>query len=123
MTPDEFLREYEAVTRDHDLERSLSMIDPDAVYWFSTGTSHRGLEEVAQALKTNFDAIEMEDYRLHDVTWLTRSNDVAACTYRFEWSGVIRGTPASGSGRGTAVLVRRGDSWAVVHEHLSRGEF
>ena len=121
MTPDEFLREYEAATSAHDLERTLGLIDEEAVYWFSDGASHNGREAVAKALQSNFDAIELEDYRLHDVAWLARSGEVAACTYRFAWSGVVRGRPASGSGRGTAVLTRRGESWVVVHEHLSKG--
>ncbi len=121
MTPEQFLREYEAATRAHDLERVLELVDKDAVYWFSDGTRHRGRDAIARAIGSNFDTIEVEDYRIEDVTWLARSSEIAACTYRFVWSGVIRGAPASGSGRGTSLLARRGESWAIVHEHLSKG--
>ena len=81
------------------------MADPDAKF----------------ASDTQFELIRDETYRISEVVWVAQSNDVAACVYRFDWSGSLRGAPASGSGRGTTVLARRGDSWAVVHEHLSKG--
>jgi len=121
MTPDDFLREYEAVARAHDLERTLSLIDDQAIFWFSDGSSHVGKPAIEQAIRANFAAIQGEDYRISDIVWLAQSADVAACTFRFHWSGVVRGSPASGAGRGTAVLARRGDSWVIVHEHLNKG--
>jgi hypothetical protein len=54
--------------------------------------------------------------------WVAQSDHVAACVYRFDWTGILRGALASGSGRGTTVLARRGESWVVVHEHLSKAE-
>ena len=121
MTPDEFMREYEAASSAHDLERTLGLIDEGAVYWFSDGASYNGHAAIGKAIQANFDAIEIEQYALHDVTWLASSSDFAACTYRFAWSGVVRGSPASGSGRGTSLLARRGEAWVVIHEHLSKG--
>ena len=120
MTPAEFLREYEASNRVHGLEHTLRMIDESAVYWFSDGSSHIGKQAVERALCRNFEAIKDEDYKIRDVVWVAQSADVAVCIYRFEWRGIVRGVPASGSGRGTSVLTRRGDSWLVVHEHLSK---
>ena len=32
--------------------------------------------------------------------------------------GVIGGQPAAGAGRGTTVLVRQGDRWLMIAEHL-----
>jgi ketosteroid isomerase-like protein len=121
MTPAEFIREYENASRTHGLEHTLRLIDENAVYWFSDGSSHVGKGAIERVLRRNFDLIEGEDYRISDVVWVAQSPDLAACTYRFDWSGKVRGTPASGSGRGTSVLARRGDSWVVVHEHLSKG--
>lgn len=73
-------------------------------------------------IRRNFELIREETYRVSDVVWVAESSEMAACVFRFSWSGVLRGAPASGSGRGTCVLKRRGDSWVVVHEHLSKGE-
>jgi ketosteroid isomerase-like protein len=120
MSPDEFIRELESATRSHDLAHSLSLIDDDAVYWFSNGARHAGKAAIDRAFRENFAAIEGEDYRMKDVVWIAKSDDVAACTFRFEWSGIVRGQSTLGSGRGTLVLVRRGDSWVVKHEHLSK---
>lgn len=53
--------------------------------------------------------------------WLAESDSVAACVYDFSWTGLMGGTPAAGSGRGTSVIVRTTDSWRVVHEHRSTG--
>ncbi|HEY7116385.1 MAG TPA: nuclear transport factor 2 family protein [Tepidisphaeraceae bacterium] len=122
MTPHQFMREYEAAGGSGDLDRMLRLIDDDAVYWFSDGTSHVGKRAVEAAIRRNFEAIEEETYRISEVVWVAQSADFAACVYRFEWSGIVRGQPASGRGRGTSVLARRGDSWVVVHEHLSKGE-
>jgi ketosteroid isomerase-like protein len=121
MTPAEFIREYETSGRTGGLEYTLSLIDDNAVYWFSDGTSHVGKDAIARAIRRNFEAIKDETYKISDIVWVAQSSDVAACIYRFVWSGVIGGAPAAGSGRGTSVLVRRGDSWVVAHEHLSKG--
>lgn len=122
MTPAEFLREYETSGRTGGVEQTLRMIDEHAVYWFSDGTSHVGKSAVERAIRRNFDLIKNETYRISDVVWVAQSSDSAACVYRFDWSGIIQGAPASGSGRGTSVLARRGDGWVVVHEHLSKGD-
>lgn len=119
--PAEFLSLYARSTDAHRLEPTLAMIADDAVYLFSDGTSHVGKAAIADALAKNFAAIGYETYRIRDVRWLVRTGDVATCVYVFEWSGVIDGKPASGSGRGTSVLRRDGESWLVVHEHLSKG--
>jgi ketosteroid isomerase-like protein len=121
MTPAEFIREYETSGRVHGIEHTLSLIADNAVYWFSDGTSHVGKGAIERAIRRNADTIKGETYRISDVVWVAESADFAACIYRFDWSGMVHGNPASGSGRGTSVLDRRGDSWVVVHEHLSKG--
>ena len=120
MTPDEFLKQYETSGSTGGVERTLSMIDDDAVYWFSDGTMHVGKDAIERVLRRNADLIQNETYSISEVVWHAQSPDVAACTYRFDWTGVLRGAPASGSGRGTCVMARRGDTWVIVHEHLSK---
>jgi len=121
MTPQQFMREYESSGR-KGVECTLSLIDDEAIYWFSDGTSHAGKAAVERAIRRNFELITDETYRISEIVWVAESSDVATCIYRFDWSGMIRGAAASGSGRGTSVLKRRGDSWVVVHEHLSKGQ-
>jgi ketosteroid isomerase-like protein len=121
MTPAAFLRDYEFSNCVHGLDHTLGLIDDNAIYWFSDGSSYVGKAAIEQVLRRNFELIEDEDYRISDVVWVAESFDFAACTFHFDWSGTVRGAPASGSGRGTLVLARKGNSWVVVHEHLSKG--
>ncbi|MBB6428966.1 YybH family protein [Algisphaera agarilytica] len=121
MTPEECLRQYETASRNHDLDALLELIHDDAVYWFSNGTSHVGKPAIARAIRHNFETIEGEDYRILDPCWLIENDGCAVCTYRYEWAGKINGESMSGAGRGTCVMQRRGESWMVVHEHLSQG--
>ena len=120
MGPDGFLRQYESVMRAHDLDGAMSMIAPDAEYWFSTGTRHAGHQNIRQAIARNFELIEQEDYRIHDIRWLVQTDACAVCLYRYTWSGTIRGQTMSGTGRGTNVLRRDDLGWQIVHEHLSK---
>jgi ketosteroid isomerase-like protein len=120
MTPTEFLREYETSGKRGGVEATLRLIDDHAVYWFSDGSAHVGKDAIERAFRRNAELIRDETYRISDVVWHVETADVAAGTFRFDWSGVVRGAPASGSGRGTCVLARRGASWVVVHEHLSK---
>lgn len=119
--PAAFMRRYAETTDAHRLDGTLAMIADDAVYLFSDGTSHIGKAAIADVLARNFAAISDETYRIRDVRWLLRMTDAASCVYVFEWSGIINGRAASGSGRGSSVLRRDGDRWLVVHEHLSKG--
>lgn len=121
MTPTDFLRLYETSTAKGGVELTLGLIADEAVYWFSDGSVHVGKPAIERVLRRNHDLILNETYRISDVVWLAETDDVAACTYRFDWSGQIHGTPASGSGRGTCVLARKSGQWKVVHEHLSKG--
>jgi 2,3-bisphosphoglycerate-dependent phosphoglycerate mutase len=123
LDADEFIRKYEAATASHDLEATLELIADDAVYWFSDGGTYHGKDAIAAAIRSNFEAIKDEDYRISDVKWLAVSEDVAACVYSFSWSGMVGGTQTSGSGRGTTVIQKVDGEWRVVHEHLSRGPF
>jgi ketosteroid isomerase-like protein len=123
QTPDEFMREYEIAANSHDLQATLSLVDEEAVYLFSDGSVHVGKGAIEQALRRNFDLIKDEEYAIDNLTWILNTTNAAACVYDYSWSGIVNGKPASGSGRGTNILVRSGDNWLIVHEHLSRGKF
>jgi ketosteroid isomerase-like protein len=121
MTPDQTLTAYTAAALHHDLEAMLAFVAEDAVYLFSNETCHIGKAAVREAIARNFAAIRNETYGLRKVRWLARTEDLAVAVYEYHWSGEIGGETASGGGRGTTVLRRRGERWEIVHEHLSRG--
>jgi hypothetical protein len=81
MTPTEFLREYETSGRTGGVDYTLSLIDDNAVYWFSDGTAHVGKRAVEQAIRRNFNAIKHETYRISDVLWVpSRPTSLLAST-------------------------------------------
>ena len=121
MSPTEFMSAYEAATNAHDLDALLGLIADDAIYLFSNQTAHTGKSAICGAIRANFEAIKGETYRIQNLKWLANSNDVAACVYKFDWSGTMNGRPVSGHGRGTTVIRRTEGQWKVAHEHLSRG--
>lgn len=121
MSPDDFMRRYEAATAAHDLEATLALIADDAVYLFSDESAHQGKAAIRAVLERNFAAIEAEEYRIEGLRWLAQGEEAALGVYTYRWAGRIGGQAASGSGRGTCGLRRRGETWEVVHEHLSRG--
>ena len=113
MTPIEFMRAYEAATRAHDLRRTLDLIDPNAVYWFSDGGSHVGKAAIERALRGNFEAIEGEDYRIGDIAWWrnrltapsapTASSGPASCAARGRRArAAARRCWPGGAGRGSS---------------------
>lgn len=118
--PETLIEEYARRTNLHRFEEVAPLIADHALYWFSDGSSHEGIDAIRQAFESNWRAIRDEVYRIEDVRWLAKESDLAVCVYRFRWEGEGRAGPIAGEGRGTAVLQRINGSWRVVHEHLSR---
>jgi hypothetical protein len=48
--PEEFVKQYEAANRSHNLDRVGSLIAHDALFWFSNATAHHGIDQVAAAI-------------------------------------------------------------------------
>src|SRR5215472_8219931 len=115
--PTAFVRAYEQATNSHDIALVAPLIAPEAVYWFSDG-SHRGRDAVL-AIAETVAIIHDEIYQIADLEWIAISDNHAVCRYRFAWTGTINGQPASGSGRGTNVLINSDGAWQMLHEHLS----
>lgn len=110
--------EYGRANNSHDIERVVRFIADDAVYWFSDG-SFRGVRSIKSAIERNFVTILNEVYEVKDLEWPVLTTDLAVCRYQFAWRGDVGGQARSGQGRGTNVIVRRGDRWLMLHEHLS----
>lgn len=113
-----FMRNYEVATNRHDFGQLAPLIARDATYWFTEG-SHQGIEAIRSAIERTFATISNEVYQIEDLEWIALSAELAACRYHFSWNGVINGQPASGSGRGTNILIKRDGAWKMLHEHLS----
>ena len=118
MTLEDFIRLYELALA----SQQWSLVDPlvhqDVCVTFSNGAVHRGKAAVRSAFETNFASIEDESYRMSNIHWILRSRDVAVYLFDFHWTGRIDGREARGGGRGTSVLVRDGDDWKLLAEHL-----
>lgn len=116
----EVLDEYARRTNLHRFEEIAPLIDPRALYWFSDGSTHEGLDAIQAAFERNWGLIRNEVYRIEDVRWLAQDDNLAVCVYRFRWEGETREGHRSGEGRGSCVLHKRDGSWRVCLEHLSR---
>jgi ketosteroid isomerase-like protein len=121
MTPAEYERELARRMNAKDLEGTLELIADDAIYFWSNGSAMFGKTAIAEGFKENFASIQNDTYEKTDITWLARSDDIAACVFEFRWTGEIDGKPASGRGRGASVLRRIDGEWRTVHENLSYG--
>jgi ketosteroid isomerase-like protein len=113
-----FMVGYERATNSHEIEQLAPLIAAEAVYWFSDG-SHHGRTAVLSAIEATFAAIREEVYRISDLEWVIHGRDHAVCRYRFSWTGLVAGSPRSGRGRGTNVVINRDGRWLMLHEHLS----
>jgi len=113
-----FMRTYEAANNSHDFAKLEPLIASDATYWFTDG-SYKGIAQIRKAIEETFARIQDEAYEISDLAWSVVEANVAVCTYRFVWHGIVNGEAKSGVGRGTNVLRKTDGTWRVVHEHLS----
>jgi ketosteroid isomerase-like protein len=118
VTVDDFVRAYEEALASQKWALVEPLIHENACVTFSNGAVHIGKAAVRAAYEANFSAIEDEEYRISNVHWVRRGEDVSAYVFDFEWSGRIGGREAKGAGRGTSVLVKHGSGWQLVAEHL-----
>jgi ketosteroid isomerase-like protein len=120
MTPDDFVRRYEAALASQQWRAVDPLVHDDVCVTFSNGAVHKGKSAVRRAFEANFAAIEDEQYRISNIHWVLRLESFAAYLFDFQWSGRINGQEAHGGGRGTHVLVYDG-GWKLLVEHLGRG--
>ena len=118
MTPDDLLNAYEAALATQNWAQVEPLVHPDVCVTFSNGAQYRGKGEVGAAFARNFSLIQDERYEVRDVEWIVKDPTHAVCVYRFRWSGLIDGKPASGGGRGTSVMKHENGRWFLLAEHL-----
>ena len=113
----EFVGAYEAALGTQRWESIAPLVHTNCTVTFSEGT-YRGIEEVGAAFRKTFGLILDETYEMREVNWVLESETTAVLTFKFHWSGIIHGKEASGSGRGTSVLVKGSEGWQLICEHL-----
>jgi ketosteroid isomerase-like protein len=74
-------------------------------------------------MTANWKLIDNYNYKILDSVWLARSDNAAAVTYTFSWSGVAGGKDVSGAERDTRVFRRDTQGRRIAHEHLSNGQW
>ncbi|MCP5095074.1 MAG: nuclear transport factor 2 family protein [Chloroflexi bacterium] len=117
MSPEQFLKNYESALETQDWQAVSPLIHDDACVTFSSGT-FKGKADIQQIFEKTFALIKDEEYAIKNVYWISKTEAYAVCLYTFHWSGLINGEPASGSGRGTSVLVNENGQWLLLTEHL-----
>jgi ketosteroid isomerase-like protein len=117
-SPETVMARYAELINRHDFSLLVPLIDPDATFWFSSGT-HAGIAAARAAFEATWRKLADETYWLEDLNWTAIGDKAASCTYTFRWRATVDGQPAQGSGRGTTVLGRDQDGWRIRHEHLS----
>lgn len=116
-SPEEFISAYEAALETQDWELVAPLIHENCVATFTEDT-FVGKAAVEGAFRKTFELIQDETYKITDIHWIEQNDDYAVLIYIYNWSGVINGEQASGSGRGTSVLINESGSWQVLTEHL-----
>jgi len=117
MTPQDLVKKYEKAIANQAWESIEPLMHDDVCVTFSAGT-FKGKLEVQKAFEKNFVAIKEEKYSITNLYWVYLGSENAVCLYSFNWQGIINGQVASGSGRGTSVLIKSDSTWQILTEHL-----
>jgi len=120
MNPEKFIRVYEQALATQDWTNVEPLIHENACVTFSNGTVHKGKSEIKSAFEMNFSLIKDEEYSISNVHWVIKDAEMAIYLFDFSWSGIINDRQASGSGRGTSVLIKESDKWKLLVEHLGQ---
>ena len=117
-TARELLKGYEEIINQHSFDEVEPLLSADCTFWFTSGT-HQGVQQARKAFEKTWGFIQNEVYTLTQVQWISESDSSAACTYTYNWKGLINGSLAEGNGRGTSVFRKEESGWKIIHEHLS----
>ncbi len=119
MQAQQFITDYAAALATQQWPNVAPLIHSDACVTFTNGSVHKGIKAIEDAYTRNFSLIKNEEYAITEVNWIKADDATAVYTFRFKWTGIINGQPASGAGRGTAVIVKHDGRWQLLAEHLS----
>lgn len=118
MNCEQFVEDYANALKTQDWARVKALIHPNATVTFSSGSTHKGIEEIGAAYQRNFSLIKNGEFFISKVHWVIQKADFAVYTFDFDWKGIVQGNTASGSGKGTTTIIRILDRWQLLAEHL-----
>ena len=117
-----FLERFEALAAREDFALIRDLIDERAVFRFNDG-DFVGRDAIQASFEKTWrgdPSVRKARFYLSDITVLTTDRRSATATYNWHWEGSQGAQSFAIKGRGTRVLVAEGDSFRIVHEHLSR---
>jgi hypothetical protein len=120
MIPRGFVEKYKEALATQQWASIEPLIHPNAVVTFSNGAVHKGIAEIKAAYERNFALIKNEDYQMTNLHWVLQNETTAVYVFDFSWSGMINRELASGTGKGTAVIVLENGNWKLMAEHLGK---
>jgi hypothetical protein len=119
----DFLNHFELIAQKKNFDLVADMIHERAVFRFNDG-DFTGRPAIRAAFEKTWASSsskpEQEKFFLSDIVVVATDTNTAAATYNWNWEGVSQGKTFRVQGRGTRVLVREGERWQIIHEHLSR---
>lgn len=123
-SPQACTADFTAALIRRDIDHAIALLADDVVFFYSNGTAVVGKQAFAELMTSSWKLIEDYNYSTLDSAWVAQSDAAAAVIYHFAWSGRVRDSEVTGSGRGTRVFRREsGSGWLITHEHLSTGHW
>jgi ketosteroid isomerase-like protein len=110
-----------SATNSHNFDRVVPFIDPEAVYYFSSGRVMRGIEEIRAGFESVWERIEGERYMVGNINCRFVLPKAALYVYQFNWEGMVKGEYESGEGRGIQLLRKREkeENWKIYRQRLT----
>lgn len=120
MDHEAFIKAYEAALASQDWKMVAPLMASNVCVTFSNGTVHRGKDKVQKAFENNFSKIKSEQYTMSNITWLKKGPTLGVYLFEFNWTGIVNEKLVSGTGIGTSVILKEGDNWKLLTEHLGK---
>ena len=117
-----FLEHFEALAEREDFALIHDLIDEQAYFRFNDGdfVGRAAIQAAFEKTWRGDPSVRKARFYLTDIVVLTTDVRTATATYTWTWEGAQGDQSFAIRGRGTRVLVADGDSFRIVHEHLSR---
>ena len=117
-----FLDRFEALAAREDFGLIGDLIDERAFFRFNDGdfVGRAAIQAAFEKTWRGDPSVKKARFYLTDIVVMTTDVRTATATYTWHWEGSQGTQTFVVRGRGTRVLVAAGDSFRIVHEHLSR---